>query len=176
MITLDELFKKPKRLAELGDCDVLVAADEEMVLSKKQEGPEATMLFEHETMKMMMAERAEKVEQLRAVLSPKSAVIAIRKKPESFWDHITVGRASTADIVIDDPAISNVHAHFRIDPDGRLVGVQDVGSSNGTHINRIPIQPHTLEQVRSGDLVRFGQTVFYYVGRSMFRSLVVGDA
>lgn len=176
MLTLGDLIKKPKRLSELDDCDVLVATDEETVLQAKQDGPEATMLFEHETMKMMMAERAEKVEQLRANLTDKAVVIPIRKKPESFWDHVTVGRASTADIVIDDPAISNVHAHFQVEPGGRLIGVQDLGSSNGTHVNRVPIQPHSLQPLRSGDVVRFGQSLFYYVGRAMLRSLVGGDA
>lgn len=176
MLVLGELYQNPKRISETGGRDVLVAADAETVLERIKQGPEATILFEHETMRMMMAKRAERVEQLRTTLGPNSAVIPIRKKPESFWDHVTLGRAGTADIVIDDPAISNVHAHFQIDADGRLAGVQDLGSSNGTHINRVPVQPHTLAALRSGDVVRFGQTVFYFVGKSMFRSLVVGDA
>jgi hypothetical protein len=175
MLTLGELTQQPERLVELEGCDVLVATEDETVIQKARQEPEATALFEHETMKMMMAERAERIEQLRQLLGPKSAVIPIRKRPESFWDHVTLGRASTADLVVDDPAISNVHAHFQLDSAGRLAGLQDVGSSNGTFINRERLQPHTLERLRTGDVVRFGQTIFYYVGRAMFRTLVTGE-
>ncbi|MBI3180408.1 MAG: FHA domain-containing protein, partial [Deltaproteobacteria bacterium] len=102
---------------------------------------------------------------------PKSVVIPLRKKPESLWDHITVGRASTADIVIADPAVSSVHAHFERDPEEGKMSVQDVGSSNGTFLNRKPLQPHTPVVLRSGDCIRFGQSVFYLVGNSMLKDL-----
>jgi len=171
MATLGELKKRPKLLADLEGDDFLVAAIEEKVLQKTAQ-PGATMIFEHETMKMMMAERAQRTEKVAAQLTDDSKVIPLEKKPESFWDHITLGRASTADIVLDDPAISNVHAHFEVDEDDGRMNVQDVGSSNGTHVNRVPLQPHVPTQLSSGDVVRFGQTIFYYLRRSTLQELI----
>lgn len=173
MLTLGDLQKKPSRISELENHDVLVAADDETVVQKAASAtPQATMVFEHETMKMMMAQRAEKVEKLRELLEPTSLVIPLRKKDGSFWDHITVGRVSTADIVLDDPAISNVHAHFIIDDENERMSLQDVGSSNGTFVNREPLQPHHPMVLRSGDVVRFGQSIFYYLGRSTLKRLL----
>jgi hypothetical protein len=171
MLTLASLTKDPKRLKELEGADALVGALEEKMIQAPKSMPQATMVFEHETMKMMMAERAEKLEKLRAVLGPDSVIIPLHKKSGSFWDHITVGRASTADIELADPAISNVHAHFERDEDDGYA-LQDLGSSNGTFINRQPLQPHDPKPVRNGDVVRFGQTVFYYVGHSTLKRLV----
>lgn len=170
MLTLGELQKKKARLQELEGLDVLVAAADETVVQSQRQTPQATMIFEHETMKMMMAERAEKLEKLKAATSATSVVIPLKKKDGSFWDQITLGRASTADIVLDDPAISNVHAHFTND-DGDGMALQDLGSSNGTFVNREPLQPHTPVLLRNGDVVRFGQTIFYYLGSSTLKRL-----
>jgi hypothetical protein len=171
MLTMGELKSNPKRVEELGGYDVLVSTEDEEVVQTSASGGTSTVVFEHETIKMMMAERAEKHEKLKSLLTDGSQVIPLRKKAESFWDNITVGRASTADIVLDDPAISNVHAHFEVDDDGKF-SVQDVGSSNGTQVNRVPLQPHTPERVRSGDVVRFGQTIFYYIGSDTLKRVV----
>ena len=175
MLSIGQLKSDPKLLRQLGGGPVLVSADDEEVFQKpERELGGSTVVFEHETIKMMMAERAEKIEKLRAALSDGAPVIPIKKKDESFWAHITLGRASTADIVLDDPAISNVHAHFELDEDGK-VSVQDVGSSNGTHLNRVPLQPHNPTNLRTGDVVRFGQTIFYYLNADTLEQVVTGD-
>lgn len=176
MFTLGELRANRKLLSEYGEVDVLIAAADETVVQKEARAtPQATMVFEHETMKMMMSERAERIEKLGGLLADDSIVIPLRKKDGSFWDYVTLGRASTADITIDDPAISNVHAHFALEHEGHRACLQDVGSSNGTHVNREKLQPHTMMPLRSGDVVRFGQTIFYYIGNSTLRILVTGE-
>jgi hypothetical protein len=175
MLTLGELIAAPARIAELGENDVLIAASgsgEVVVREKKASQPQATMVFQHETIAMMRAERAEQVDKLLNLVAPTSVVVPLQKKPGSLWDHITVGRASTADIVIEDPATSSVHAHFAINVDDHPVSVQDVGSSNGTFLNRKPLQPHTLTPLASGDCLRFGQTVFYFVSRFVLQDLI----
>jgi hypothetical protein len=172
MLTFGELQKDPKRIKEVAGADVLVLGELETVVQTARQAPQATMVFEHETMKMMMAERAEKLEKLRSLLDAKAAILPLRKKDGSFWDHITLGRASTADIVINDPAISNVHAHFEQDDESGGVALQDLGSSNGTFVNREPLQPHLPVPVRNGDVVRVGQTIFYYVGHATLMRLV----
>jgi len=100
-------------------------------------------------------------------------VLPLRKKDTSFWDHVTVGRAPSSDIVLEDPAVSNAHAHFEIDERGEQPTCwQDTDSSNGTYVNRERIQAYTLTPVRSGDCIRFGQSIFYYVGFDTLREML----
>ena len=174
MLTFGELRANKARLKELEGCDVLIVASdaEEVVVQQSKNMGEATMVFQHETIQMMKTERTEKVDKLRSQIAAKSVVVALKKQPESFWDYITLGRASTADIALDDGAVSNIHAHFMIDEEEGRVKVQDVGSSNGTYINRAPLQPHTPATLVSGDCVRFGQSIFYYVSSGMLKDLI----
>jgi hypothetical protein len=174
MLTFGDLKRDPSRVKELEGCDVLVSAASaaEVVVQEAKAGGEATMVFMHETINMMKADRADKIDKLKAQLADKSVVVALKKKASSFWDYITLGRATTADIAVDDPAVSNVHAHFMIDDDEGRVSVQDVGSSNGTFINRQPMHPHTPATLASGDCVRFGQSIFYYVSSRMLKELI----
>lgn len=174
MLTLGELRASPERISELGDCSVLIAAQgpDEVVVRPKKRKRATTMVFQHETIPIMRAERAEELERLRELVGGDSAVLPIRQAPGSFWDHVTVGRAASSDITLSDPAASNVHAHFAVEVDDHPVSVQDVGSSNGTFVNREQLQPHALTKLRSGDCIRFGQTVFYLVANSTLQSLM----
>src|SRR5437016_4264375 len=67
---------------------------------------------------------------------------------------LTVGRGA-ADLVIDDPSISRLHAVFRCA--GDAVEVEDLGSRNGTKVNGEQIAAVT--QLRPGDSVEVGGTV-----------------
>ena len=145
----------------------------EVLVRDVKHGREATMIFQHETIQMMKAERVEAIDKLLTAVNAASAIVPLRKKPESLWDNNTVGRANTADVVIDDPAISSVHAHFAIDFSDGSVSLEDVGSSNGTFLNRQQLQPHTPTTIKAGDCLRFGQTVFYYVSTSMLADLLL---
>lgn len=177
MLTFGDLVRSPGRLSEVENDDVLIAAHggEVVVVTEKSAGlPQSTMVFMHETISMMRAQRAEQVDKLREQIGGDSAVVPLRKKAGSLWDHITLGRASTADIVVADPAVSSVHAHFALGVDDHPVSVQDVGSSNGTFLNREFLQPHMLVPLGSGDCIRFGQSVFYYVTNGLLADLVRG--
>lgn len=178
MLTFGELKAAPLRMSELSGRDVLIvaAAPTEVVVRDNAKKREATMIFQHETIAMMRAERAAELDKLSKQLGPNSLVIAIQKKSESPWDHITVGRATTSDILIDDPATSSVHAHFEVDEEEQTTSVLDVGSSNGTFVNRQQLQPHALTRLRSGDCVRFGQSIFYFVSHNMLKSLITGQS
>jgi len=181
MLTYGDLKKSKDRIKELGDCHVLIAAASqgpEVVVHETAKAPEATQVFQHETIAMMRAERTDQIQKLNKQLAVESAVVAIRKQSGSFWDEaqVTVGRASTADIVLSDPAVSNVHAHFELNVNEAQVSVKDLGSSNGTFINRQPLQPHRLTALCDGDCLRFGQTVFYFVTAGSLRELLSGVA
>ncbi len=64
---------------------------------------------------------------------------------------VTLGRAESNDIVLDDPTVSAFHAEIRPDGDGFLL--RDNGSATGTHRNRIRIREAPLED---GDVLQLG--------------------
>ena len=64
---------------------------------------------------------------------------------------ITIGRAPENTIVIEDPSVSARHAELRLV--GENYRLKDVGSTNGTRINGVPITETVL---RFDDRVRFG--------------------
>jgi predicted component of type VI protein secretion system len=64
---------------------------------------------------------------------------------------ITIGRAPDNMIVIDNPSVSGRHAELRLVSE--TYHVKDLGSTNGTRINGIPI---TETALRFDDRIRFG--------------------
>ena len=70
---------------------------------------------------------------------------------------LNIGRAPENDLPIDDPEISRRHARF-VRSAGRCE-VQDMGTSNGTHVNS-----RRVESVRlvSGDVVKLGDVEIVY--------------
>ncbi len=75
--------------------------------------------------------------------------------PLDGW--ITVGRAPTSDIVLDEHFVSSTHARFV--PRGQFYVVEDLGSTNGTFVNEKPV---TEAQLRFESRVRIGETVLRY--------------
>ena len=68
----------------------------------------------------------------------------------------TVGRGGQADVTVDDPSLSRVHARIGVDLHGQL-SVDDLGSTNGIFVNG-------AEQLSAylmlGDIVRFGRVEY----------------
>jgi hypothetical protein len=54
-----------------------------------------------------------------------------------FGRRVLVGRAPTADLRIDDPRVSRLHARIEMRDDG--VYVEDLGSRNGTLVDGVPV-------------------------------------
>jgi len=70
-------------------------------------------------------------------------------------DVVTVGRHPDSDIFLDDITVSRRHVEFRRDTDhGRGYSVHDVGSLNGTYLNRDQIDDAVMA---AGDEVRIGK-------------------
>ena len=65
----------------------------------------------------------------------------------------TAGRHPEADIFLDDVTVSRRHAEFRKNDDGQFE-VVDVGSLNGTYVNREPRNSQVLEV---GDEIQIGK-------------------
>lgn len=67
-------------------------------------------------------------------------------------DRTTIGRHPDSDIFLDDVTVSRRHAEVR--REGEAVFLSDVGSLNGTYLNRTRIDTDSL---RSGDEVQIGK-------------------
>ncbi|WP_181781907.1 glycogen accumulation regulator GarA [Pseudonocardia pini] len=91
-------------------------------------------------------------------LPPGSALLVVRRGPNAgsrfLLDRPTTsaGRHPDSDIFLDDVTVSRRHAEFRRDS-GEFV-VVDVGSLNGTYVNREPVDTAVLA---NGDEVQIGK-------------------
>ncbi|MGF1663543.1 MAG: FHA domain-containing protein [Kineosporiaceae bacterium] len=96
-----------------------------------------------------------------------SALLIVERGPNSGArflldaDRTTAGRAADSDIFLDDVTVSRRHAEFsRVGHGFRVV---DIGSLNGTYVNRRRIESAVL---RSGDEVQIGKyRLVYYPSR-----------
>ncbi len=76
------------------------------------------------------------------------------------WERLSVGRTDHSDISIDDPAVSEVHAYIKQRGEDLLVG--DLGSTNGTKINGVPLKAPQVHQFSDEDIVTFGRCSFQF--------------
>ncbi len=88
----------------------------------------------------------------------KAAVVEgdqLRGKSFELGSELTIGRGDSCRVVLTDPYVSQVHA--RIYARGDDYVIEDLGSTNGTYLNRRRITgPATLQR---GDRVKIGKTV-----------------
>ncbi len=99
----------------------------------------------------------------RFIRNNKQASVLIVRTPETLSGQrhelnleITIGRAATCDVTIDDSYASQIHARiFRREGEHVL---EDLGSTNGTYLNRQKVSSATT--LRTGDHLQVGSTVF----------------
>jgi len=103
-------------------------------------------------------------------LAPGTALLVVKRGPNAGsrflldQDVTTAGRHPDSDIFLDDVTVSRRHVEFRRDGSG--YAVHDVGSLNGTYVNRERIDSATLA---GGDEVQIGKFRLVYLnspGRS----------
>ena len=70
-----------------------------------------------------------------------------------------VGRGADAEISIDDPAISRLHA--RIQCDAGVWRVEDCESTNGTRVDGATLRPWTPHVLLHGAVLEFGRAATY---------------
>jgi len=91
-------------------------------------------------------------------LPPDAALLVVKRGPNAGSrflldkDVTTAGRHPESDIFLDDVTVSRRHASF--ERDGQLFVVRDVGSLNGTYLNRERIDEAGLS---NGDEVQIGK-------------------
>ncbi|OQA17358.1 MAG: Oxoglutarate dehydrogenase inhibitor [Chloroflexi bacterium ADurb.Bin360] len=71
---------------------------------------------------------------------------------------VTVGRENCDILLPQDTLVSRNHARFEVQ--GEVVTVTDLGSTNGTYINQVLLQPHIPQAIRAGDTIHIGNTTF----------------
>jgi pSer/pThr/pTyr-binding forkhead associated (FHA) protein len=90
---------------------------------------------------------------------PGSALLVIKRGPNAGTRFVldkpvtSAGRHPDSDIVLDDVTVSRRHAEFQVTDDNH-VQIADVGSLNGTYVNRTPVDSATLAD---GDEVQLGK-------------------
>jgi pSer/pThr/pTyr-binding forkhead associated (FHA) protein len=84
------------------------------------------------------------------------ATIATRR----LGRRILVGRAPSADVRIDDPRVSRLHARIEMRDDG--VYVEDLGSRNGTLVDGQPVA--NSRPLASGDEITIGTASIIFRG------------
>lgn len=93
-----------------------------------------------------------------AALPRTSALLIMQRGPSAGArflldaERTTAGRSPGADIFLDDVTVSRKHVEFVRELDGFVV--RDVGSLNGTYVNRVRIERVLL---RAGDEVQIGK-------------------
>jgi len=78
---------------------------------------------------------------------------AAGRRTVPLQESLTVGRAASCDLVVEDNYVSNVHARIFL-RDGNYF-VEDLGSTNGTYMNRTKVAAPMA--IRPGDEVRMGK-------------------
>ncbi|WP_322098281.1 oxoglutarate dehydrogenase inhibitor Odhl [Nakamurella alba] len=91
-------------------------------------------------------------------LSPDTALLVVKRGPNAGsrfpldQEVVSAGRHPQSDIFLDDVTVSRRHAEFRRTGEG--FEVSDVGSLNGTYVNREPVESSGLS---NGDEVQIGK-------------------
>jgi hypothetical protein len=83
----------------------------------------------------------------------------LRGRTYPLGDEVTVGRAAGCGVTLDDTFASSIHARV-FSRDGQLF-VEDLGSTNGTYLNRRKVQGPQV--MRRGDRLQVGNTVLELV-------------
>jgi pSer/pThr/pTyr-binding forkhead associated (FHA) protein len=124
------------------------------------EDPTATMTFRAPAKSDQAEERPLNDADAAAVdaLPAGSALLVVQRGPSAGsrflldTDIVTAGRHPDSEIFLDDVTVSRRHAEFRRGADGFTV--RDVGSLNGTYVNRDRIDEVVLQ---GGDEVQIGK-------------------
>lgn len=94
-----------------------------------------------------------------------SALLIVQRGPNAGsrfllnTDVVTAGRHQDSEVFLDDISVSRRHASFTRTPAGTTV--TDLGSLNGTYVNRDLVDKHLL---RHGDEVQIGKYRLVYFG------------
>jgi len=121
---------------------------------------ETTSVFRADLLKEMESGAATSADSAAGAdqLSDGEALLVVKRGPNAGarflldQDSTTAGRPPEADIFLDDVTVSRRHAEFRRNDGG--YEVVDVGSLNGTYVNR---EPRNSQELTNGDEIQIGK-------------------
>jgi hypothetical protein len=90
--------------------------------------------------------------------TPRSVVVTEQDKPVRTFPldgELTFGRADSCRVQLDDTYVSTLHARM-FSKDGTWF-VEDLGSTNGTYLNRVKVT--SPSPIAVGDEIRIGKTI-----------------
>jgi DNA-binding NtrC family response regulator len=96
--------------------------------------------------------------------SPLPTSISLRVFGEGIYEvhplpaqgEVTIGRSQQADIRVEHPSVSRLHAVLRLD---NRITVEDQGSANGTSIGGRRLTPHQPAEVAAGEPIDLGSVM-----------------
>lgn len=96
-----------------------------------------------------------------------------KKEGGAFAQMITVGRTPNNDVALIHPSVSKFHAHLQKTTDPNVYFISDAGSTNGTLVNGIRLEPSEKKELQDGDRVSFGGELqyVYHTAPGFFRFL-----
>jgi diguanylate cyclase (GGDEF)-like protein len=74
------------------------------------------------------------------------------------FGNFDIGRSSKSDLPLDQESVSRNHARIARSRDGW--SLRDLGSTNGTYVNDLPIQERTL---KDGDQIKIGRSILKFM-------------
>ncbi|MGM0576857.1 MAG: FHA domain-containing protein [Myxococcota bacterium] len=111
--------------------------------------------------------------QRRPLRRPVVLDLARKDSSDARWIHL--GRRHDNDAVLNDYTVSSRHARFRRDDPGGPMLVEDVGSTNGTTVQGLGLEPGRPHLLASGDVVTFGRLRCYFFEAADFYRWLGGD-
>jgi DNA-binding NtrC family response regulator len=94
---------------------------------------------------------------IRIVLAGAAGGVAVDLDAPGVW---VMGRGGDADIRVDDPSLSRLHARLTIETEGSLsLRLEDLESSNGTHVRGARLAPGEVADVALGEAFDLGEVV-----------------
>ncbi len=82
---------------------------------------------------------------------------------------LTIGRSVESDLYISDNSLSRAHAKFVVV--GSDVSILDLGSTNKTFVNGIPLPALTAKRLTNNDQIKTGNIIFKYLERGSLEAI-----
>jgi hypothetical protein len=182
MATLAEWMERQRLAREKGEGmavgpPVLIVAggNKEVVIAKPNE-PRRPRIWSTQVINLeqedqeYLQERVRHLAVLQALVGDESPVIELVRSAQHPSQDICLGRAKLNDIVLEDTTISSIHA--TIEDTGATLMLVDRNSSNGSFVNRVKLTPNVPQPITSGDCIRLGRCIFYFLSRSRLIDLL----
>lgn len=121
----------------------------------------------------MRVDRSAFLASSRGEYHPSTPVFQLRRRPDSVYSFVSVGRTDNCDISLPDDTVSKLHALLR--EKGRGWVLQDADSANGTFRGEFPVPGRSAGEpvtIAPGDALRFGSIKLHYVDVPRLKALI----